>query len=555
MTSKSVRCAIYTRKSSEEGLDQSFNSLEAQREACQSFILSQKHEGWIALKSQYDDGGFSGGTMERPALQQLLGDIKDGNVDTVVVYKVDRLTRSLADFAKMIELFDSKSISFVSVTQQFSTTTSMGRLTLNVLLSFAQFEREIAGERIRDKIAASKKKGMWMGGIVPLGYDCVDRRLVVNSVESNTIRTIFRQYLRLGCVSKLKRFLEDKGIRSKTLTSSDGRMYGGSVYSRGALYHLLNNRVYIGETVHGNESYKGQHPAIVSQELWRQVAASLQKNNQAHRADGSRSTPSLLSGKLFDENGVRFTPTHAVKNGKRYRYYTSQTVVRQTGTKPAIARFPAQELEQFVMSQIHLLLQAPDKCTAGIKDSSQRAAARKKVNDLAQEWLKLEVSKRYEFVGKILRRTTVAERTVQIEIDRTELLATAVAGICKAAPLKVSSNFQSLRRGGEIRVIAPHPGSSYERTPVPSLVKVVARARDWHEQIIAGEIASIDQLAQKSGLTRRYVRKILRCATFSPQITEALSTGRHRPNLTVKEILGGMPLDWKEQEKRMFQAF
>ena len=372
MSKEYVRCAVYTRKSSEEGLEQSFNSLEAQREACRSFVLSQKHEGWAVLANHYDDGGFSGGTMERPGLKHLLNDIRAGEVDTVVVYKVDRLTRSLTDFSKIIEIFDSHKVSFVSVTQHFNTTTSMGRLTLNVLLSFAQFEREITGERIRDKIAASKKKGMWMGGLVPLGYDCVDRQLVVNPGEANTVREIFRQYLRLGCVNKVKDLLEHKQIRSKIRTSNAGRTSGGASYSRGALYHLLNNRIYIGETVHRKESYTGQHQPIVPQELWNKVAARLRENNQAHRNGKSHSTPSLLSGKLFDTSGVRFTPTHSVKNGKRYRYYTSQTVVRQAAIKPAITRFPAQELERFVLSQIHRLLQEPDKCTAGMKDNQTK---------------------------------------------------------------------------------------------------------------------------------------------------------------------------------------
>jgi DNA invertase Pin-like site-specific DNA recombinase len=267
MSNKLVRCAIYTRKSSEEGLEQSFNSLDAQREACCAYVLSQKHEGWTALDDRYDDGGFSGGTMERPALQQLLSDILAGKVNTVVVYKVDRLTRSLNDFSKIIEVFDSHGVSFVSVTQAFNTTTSMGRLTLNVLLSFAQFEREVTGERIRDKVAASKKKGMWMGGAIPLGYDCVGHKLIVNPEDADTVIEIFRQYLCLGSVMKLKKHLEQEQILSKVRTSKDGNTSGGATYSRGALYHLLNNRVYIGEIVHRGQSYPGQHEAIVPQEL------------------------------------------------------------------------------------------------------------------------------------------------------------------------------------------------------------------------------------------------------------------------------------------------
>jgi site-specific DNA recombinase len=562
MNSQHIRCAIYTRKSSEEGLEQSFNSLEAQREACRAYVLSQKHEGWTVLANHYDDGGFSGGTMERPGLKQLLTDILASKIDTVVVYKVDRLTRSLTDFSKIIEIFDAQKVSFVSVTQHFNTTTSMGRLTLNVLLSFAQFEREITGERIRDKIAASKKKGMWMGGLVPLGYDCVDRRLVVNPTEADTVHEIFRQYLRLGCVSKLKQFLEDKQIRSKVRTSTAGHTGGGAAYSRGALYHLLNNRIYIGETIHRKESYAGQHQPIVSRELWNKVAARLRENNQAHRNGKSHSTPSLLSGKLFDSRGVRFTPTHSVKSGKRYRYYTSQTVVRKEGAKPAITRFPAQELERFVMSQMHLMLQEPGKCTVGMKDRPSKDAAAERARHFAKEWPTLEGSKRHEFAGKILRRVTIGQTTAWIEIDKTKLIATLLGQKPEVFPpsrrekpdvLKLAGPFEVLRRGSELRVIAPQ-GDSHQGKPVSSLAKAVARARGWYERIVAGEIRAIGQLAQQSGLTRRYVRRILQCAILSPQITEALLTSKHRPNLTLKEIMHGAPLDWREQEKKILRG-
>lgn len=562
MSEEHARCAIYTRKSSEEGLEQSFNSLEAQREACRAYVLSQKHEGWVVLANQYDDGGFSGGTLERPGLKQLLNDIRAGKIDTVVVYKVDRLTRSLTDFSKIIEIFDAQKVSFVSVTQHFNTTTSMGRLTLNVLLSFAQFEREITGERIRDKIAASKKKGMWMGGLVPLGYDCADRQLVVNQSEANTVRAIFRQYLRLGCVNKLKRFLEHKQIRSKIRTSTAGRTGGGATYSRGALYHLLNNRIYIGETVHRKESYTGQHQPIVSRELWDKVAARLRENNQAHRNGKSHSTPSLLSGKLFDSSDVRFTPTHSVKSGKRYRYYTSQTVVRKDGAKPSITRFPALELERFVLTQIHRLLEEPDKCTAGMKDASKRDAVTERVRTFAKEWPMLDSSKQHEIVGNILKRVTIGETAAWVEIDRTKLLATLMGqnseGLHpsrngKPDILKLAGDFQILRRGSELRVVTPQ-GDSHQGERVPSLLKAVARAHGWYERIVAGEVTMIGQLAQKSGLTRRYVRRILQFAHLSPQITEALLTGKHRPNLTLKEILRGVPLDWRDQEKRILRA-
>jgi site-specific DNA recombinase len=563
MTKPHVRCAIYTRKSSEEGLEQSFNSLEAQREACQAFILSQKHEGWAVLTNHYDDGGFSGGTMERPALKQLLSDVRACKVDTVVVYKVDRLTRSLADFAKMIEILDTHKVSFVSVTQQFNTTSSMGRLTLNVLLSFAQFEREITGERIRDKIAASKKKGMWMGGTVALGYDCVDHQLVVNQVEADTVCEIFRNYLRLGCVRKLKEFLEQQQIRSKVRRSNAGQTHGGTPYSRGALYHLLSNRIYIGEIVHRDQSYPGQHRAIVSRKLWDQVTARLLENNQAHRKGKSHATPSLLSGKLFDSNGVRFTPTHALKNSKRYRYYTSQTVVRQAGIKPAITRFPAQQLEDLVKSQIHLLLQTPGRCTAGLRGSPSKGAAAERAKDLAKQWSKLEISKQHEFIRNILRRVSVGQATVWIEIDKTKLVATLLGQNSEAVGplftekqniLKLTSAFQVFRRRGELRVIAPHGGDScFEGNRVPSLVKAVARAYNWYQQIVTGEIITVGQLAQKSGLTQRYVRRILECAKLSPRITEALLTGKHPSNLTLKEILHRVPLNWREQETQILR--
>jgi site-specific DNA recombinase len=268
-----VRCAIYTRKSSEEGLEQSFNSLHAQREACEAYVLSQRHEGWQAIATKYDDGGYSGGNMERPALKRLLEDIAARRINTVVVYKVDRLTRSLADFAKIVETFDKQGISFVSVTQQFNTTTSMGRLTLNVLLSFAQFEREVTGERIRDKIAASKRKGMWMGGVVPLGYELRDRNLVVHRSDADAVKQIFELYLKLGCVSRLKEHLEQQGIHSKKRISRTGRASGGAVYSRGALYGMLQNRIYLGEITHKGSSYPGQHAAITDQALWDQIQA------------------------------------------------------------------------------------------------------------------------------------------------------------------------------------------------------------------------------------------------------------------------------------------
>ena len=311
-----VRCAIYTRKSSEEGLEQEFNSLQAQREACEAFINSQRHEGWVCLRTGYDDGGFSGATMDRPALQRLLADIAAGRVDTIVVYKIDRLTRSLADFARIVEILDTKGVSFVSVTQQFNTTTSMGRLTLNVLLSFAQFEREVIGERIRDKIAASKRKGMWMGGVPPLGYRVQHRKLVIIDSEAEIVRSIFRRYAEIGSVQLLKEELDARRIKSKSWTSAAGRVIGGKSFSRGALYLMLQNRTYRGEIVHKDQSHPGEHPPVIDQPLWDAVQAQL-AGNSGERNVGTRTRPSsLLTGLLFDRDGNRMTPSHAVKRAR-----------------------------------------------------------------------------------------------------------------------------------------------------------------------------------------------------------------------------------------------
>jgi site-specific DNA recombinase len=561
MADKRVRCAIYTRKSSEEGLEQSFNSLDAQREACRAYILSQKHEGWTALISLYDDGGFSGGTMERPALKRLLDDITAAKIDTVVVYKVDRLTRSLGDFSKIIEVFDSHGVSFVSVTQHFNTTTSMGRLTLNVLLSFAQFEREVTGERIRDKFAASKKKGMWMGGMVPLGYDCVDRKLVVNRVEAEMVRAIFSNYLRLGCVRKLKDLLHRRQVRSKVRTNIAGRTAGGRPFSRGALYHLLNNRIYLGEVVHKKACYPGQHDAIVSRGLWEKVAARLNENNQAHRTAKSRSTPSVLTGKLFDTNGVRFTPTHAIKNGRRYRYYTSQAAVQQAGVKPVITRFPAHQLECFVLSQLRKLLQRPEKRTIGIEKSPEASVANKRAREFGKSWLTLPLDKQHGLAREVIHRVVVGDGNVWIEIDRAKLLGTMMQDPGYSAKpantlvtIKLVGTFQAVHRGSELRIMTPDKEGIPEGAQIPSLANAVARARYWYDQIVEGKAPSIRQIAAKDGLGPRHARRILRGAVLSPEIIEAIVTGKHRPNLTVNQILEKVPLNWQEQKKQILRV-
>jgi len=350
------RCAIYTRKSSEEGLEQEFNSLQAQSEACEAYIRSQRHEGWVLARTRYDDGGFSGGNMERPALQCLLADIQGGRIDIIVVYKVDRLTRSLADFARLVEIFDRQGVSFVSVTQQFNTTSSMGRLTLNVLLSFAQFEREVTGERIRDKIAASRKKGMWMGGNVPLGYDASERTLVINPAEAETVCHIFALYREFGCVRRVKEEVDRLGLGTKRSATANGTERGGRPFSRGHLYRLLSNPIYIGEIAHKGQLYPGQHPALIDTETWTAVQDRLATNARDHRRKAHATEPSLLAGVLVDARGERLNASHAVKKGRRYRYYVST----EAGTdRPQGWRLAAQQIEDAVIKVLADALTRP----------------------------------------------------------------------------------------------------------------------------------------------------------------------------------------------------
>ena len=356
--SKPARCAIYTRKSTEYNLELAFNSLDAQREACEAYIKSQAHEGWRLIPGRYDDGAFSGASLDRPALQQLLADVRAGKIDIVLVYKVDRLTRSLADFAKLIELFDDHGVSFVSVTQSFNTSSSMGRLTLNVLLSFAQFERELFGERVRDKIAASKRKGIWVGGPVPLGYAAVDKKIVVVAAEAEAVRTIFQRYLALGSIRALAADLDRRGIRSKRRRLSTGRSIGGGSFGVGALAYLLKNRFYVGEVVYRREVHRGNHAPILARDLFEAVQEKLAAQAVERRCR-LRGSPAVLTGRLFDDRGNRMSPSHTNKDGARYRYYVSQAVLqRKPLAAGAIGRVPAAEIEALISAAVRRHLQA-----------------------------------------------------------------------------------------------------------------------------------------------------------------------------------------------------
>jgi site-specific DNA recombinase len=345
-----LRCAVYTRKSSEEGLEQEFNSLDAQREACESYVASQRAEGWLLVADRYDDGGFSGGTLERPALKRLRADIEAGKVDVVVVYKIDRLSRSLMDFSRLVEVFDQHKVTFVSVTQSFNTTTSMGRLTLNVLLSFAQFEREVIGERIRDKFAASRKRGIWMGGWAPLGYEVKDRKLIVNDADAKLVRSIFQRFLKTGSATTLARELIAESVRNK---------YGKQI-DKGILYKMLSNPVYVGVAVHKGVSYPGEHVGIIDRKIWDKVQARFQQNPRKRAGATRTQTPALLKGIIFGPTGVAMSPTHTRKNGRLYRYYLSQTVLKQGAGDCPIARVPAAEIEKIVIDQVRILLLSPE---------------------------------------------------------------------------------------------------------------------------------------------------------------------------------------------------
>jgi site-specific DNA recombinase len=380
------RCAIYTRKSTDEGLDQEYNSLEAQRDSALAFITSQRHEGWIAIDDGYDDGGFSGGNTNRPSLKRLLTDVEDGRVDVVVVYKIDRLSRSLSDFAKIVDLFDERGVTFVSVTQQFNTTTSMGRLTLNILLSFAQFEREVTGERIRDKIAASKAKGMWMGGTPPLGYDVRDRRLIINEPEAALVRDIFARYAETGSAAQLVRELQIEGHTTKVWVAQNGRRHEGKVIDQQCIFTMLRNRLYLGEMTHKGQTFPGQHEPIITAELWAAVHAFVNGRKQGPRIRYKKE-PALLTGLLYAPDGQRMLPTYTQKkNGKRYRYYVPYLEKRHSAgatydpTRPNIGPLPAMEIEAAVLAQVHKTLQEPEMIV-GVWQASMALRERKEMDE------------------------------------------------------------------------------------------------------------------------------------------------------------------------------
>lgn len=510
------RCAIYTRKSTEEGLDQAFNSLDAQREACAAFILSQANEGWEPVKEEYDDGGWSGGHMDRPALRQLLADVTAGKVDVIVVYKVDRLTRSLADFARIVEALDRAGASFVSVTQAFNTTTSMGRLTLNVLLSFAQFEREVTSERIRDKIAASKRKGMWMGGPVPLGYRLENRKLVIEEAEGETIRHIFRRYLELRSINALADELAIAGVRSKVRPLKDGRVAGGVAFTPGSLAQLLKNPLFMGKVRHRKEVFDGEHKGIIDPAQWDEVQRSIETNRVERKLGFRTETPSLLTGMIADPDGRPMTPMATNKSGRKHRYYATRT--KPGERRGTIWRVQAGEVDELVIRYVGQTLrrERPSGDDREVELFGQSIPRKREVL--------IELGTKVDLGGDslVVRLGSVESRTIEV-------------------PARI------VRKGPALKLVLPFDQRA-SAPPNATLLKLVAQAQAAQRGIIGGDPEPLT-----SAYTDRYVYKLLRLSWLAPDIIEAIVDGRQPPELVGRRLLrvGQVPLNWAEQ-RRMF---
>ena len=528
---KKLRCAIYTRKSTEDGLEQDFNSLDAQREACAAYILSQASEGWEAVSEFYDDGGWSGGSMNRPAITQLLGDVKAGKVDVIVVYKVDRLTRSLADFAKIVEILDNNEASFVSVTQSFNTTTSMGRLTLNVLLSFAQFEREVTGERIRDKVAASKKKGMWMGGGVPYGYDVVERQLVINQSEAKFVRWMFERYAGLRSVPQLVEEMAAKDIKTRMRVWKTGKVAGGIHFKTGTLTHLLQNPVYVGKVRHKDKIYDGAHQPIISQELFDLVQSTFKANRSSNALGKKSRNPSLLTGMITDPDGKPMTPTHASKGAKRFRYYVTRT---QPGDQATKWRMPAGEIERLVIDAVAKQIACTD--SSGDETAEQLSEQRNKRRKMAKELPDMTVRE---------QRRLLLHRQTRVEVHKTVIkIYSKPTDEDELSSISVKAKLVS--KGSDLKLaIAPNQGPP-RRDPDPVLLRLIAHAFAAQDLLLSGKPSPM--IAEYSS---RHVQQLARLSYLAPDIITAIIDGTQPVDLTGHKILriGNVPLCWAAQRK------
>jgi DNA invertase Pin-like site-specific DNA recombinase len=557
--SAQIRCAIYTRKSTDEGLEQDFNSLHAQREACESFIQSQRHEGWRAIRDAFDDGGFSGGTVERPALSRLLDLVKAGKVDVIVVYKVDRLTRSLADFAKIVELFDAHKVSFVSVTQQFNTTSSMGRLTLNVLLSFAQFEREVGAERIRDKIAASKKRGIWMGGLVPLGYDVRDRLLIVNETEASTVRKIYSLYRQLGTVKLLRKELDRLGVVTKVRRSPDGQTTGGESFSRGHLHEMLTNPIYIGEIAHKGVTYPGKHTGIIDRDTWTAVQQQLKENGAPRRSERNVKSASLLSGLVYDDNGDPLYTTHGSKNGRRYGYYVSKRIMVDGRAAEGGRRIPAKELETAITKAICDFLENGIRVVEALELGKAAPGVVKSAVETASDAAKcfrvdmLESAR--DRLRALIHRVSIRPGQLCVEVkaqDLSRALLESSSGDAAAPENIVTIDVPiALKRRGVTTKLVIRSAVGDIMSPDQGLIELVSRACRWLDDLADGRVPSVRAIAQRDGLDEGDVSRFLPLAFLAPDIVEAILEGRQPVELTPEKLkrIGSLPHGWDDQRR------
>ncbi|WP_374596945.1 recombinase family protein [Brevundimonas sp.] len=531
-----LRCAVYTRKSCEEGLEQAFNSLHSQREACEAYIKSQQHEGWTLVETAYDDGAYSGGNMQRPALLALLEDVKAGKVDVIVVYKVDRLTRSLPDFARIVDVLDAAKASFVSVTQAFNTTTSMGRLTLNVLLSFAQFEREVTGERIRDKIAASKAKGMWMGGLPPLGYDAGDGKLNVNPAEASQVNRLFALFLQTCSVDKLLPLAEAEGLRTKARKSAAGQT-GGKPYSRGTVYHLLANRIYVGEVKHKGKHFPGQHQPIVDPETFEMVQAIIASNRHKRAMGGNATEPSLLAGLLVDGQGRRFTPTHTNRRGRKYRYYARAA----EGADDAL-RLPAEPMDQAVLDTLREFLKAEERVLSatGAKTSHDADAAIK-ASRAASVGLEDQNPKGLrQRLRAMVDAVVLGPDQIALTLRPDALAGLTLVQTDLTAPISIA------RRGRDLKLVV----EGQSQGPDQKLINLIALASTWFDEVAQGRVATLTALAEREGVTPAYVAQVIDLAFLAPTIKQSILQGRQAPGLTTMTLkaMRPLPLCWDQQQ-------
>lgn len=543
------RCAIYTRKSTEDGLEQEFNSLDAQREACAAYILSQASEGWEAVPELYDDGGFSGGKMERPALQRLLEEVKSGKVDIIVVYKVDRLTRSLADFAKIVEILDEHEASFVSVTQSFNTTNSMGRLTLNVLLSFAQFEREVTGERIRDKIAASKKKGIWMGGNIPMGYDVIDRKLVILEHDAKTVRHIFNRYLALRSVPALKQELDRASIQSPKRVSRVGTELGGRPLTPGAIYHILQNRIYVGKIVHQDKAYPGEHKAIIEEDLFEQVQSQLQSNRVSRRNGVHVDAPSLMPGIVLDGLERPMTPTKTIRSGRCYRYYASRCEPEDARKHP-VWRVPAADLEEIVVGKLCNFLRDQSILRTYLKKSNlaDLETIFEDAKSGSDELVSAEPHEQRKLLLSWITKVMVGSDTVEFTIDLAELLPSSIPNNCEEQTVTLSIPASIVRNGKQTRLAIPPSSNTQLQHKDTSLIKLVAKA--WVARCaIEASNNDLKQIAAEEGYEADYFARLVRLGYLAPDIISAIVEGKQPASLTRQKLarIGSLPIQWDEQ--------